>query len=72
MTERFSDMKSLNFFRLLDFEVLDFAKPKGFPYAELASLLKMYPFFDSWRLKNEQLVVYEEKRFHKVPSDCFR
>uniref|UniRef100_A0A671PJX7 DUF4371 domain-containing protein n=1 Tax=Sinocyclocheilus anshuiensis TaxID=1608454 RepID=A0A671PJX7_9TELE len=68
MTER-----DRNFFRLLDFSAFaDFAKPKGFPDAELASLLKVYPFFDSWRLKNELLVVYEEKRFHKALSDLLQ
>lgn len=63
----------MNFFRLLDFAAFaDFAKQKGFPDEEMATLLKVYPFFDSWWLKNLLLVVYEDKHFHKVPRDLLQ
>uniref|UniRef100_UPI00358EC1B0 uncharacterized protein n=1 Tax=Myxine glutinosa TaxID=7769 RepID=UPI00358EC1B0 len=73
LSERFIDMKKLDFFQILDCKLFkDVSKGKAFPLKEMKVLLETYPFFDEQRLKNELQAIYEDASFHKPPGELFK
>lgn len=70
MTQRFTDMKSLDFFRVLDNGSFQkYSQPSGFPGRELSQLVVTYPLFDEQRLRNELQIIYADALFHKPPGE---
>lgn len=73
LSDRFTDMKKLSFFRVLDNGLFrEFNEPNGFPVNEIAMLSETYPFFDQQRLRNELQAIYEDVNFHKAPTDLLQ
>lgn len=73
MTQRFADMEHLSFFRVLDHTSFAmFCKPAAFPSRELAQLISTYPVFDEQKLRNELHTVYNNKLFHRPPTELLQ
>lgn len=73
MVQRFADMEHLSFFRLLEHtSFATFCKPTAFPSSELAQLVKMYPFFDELKLRNELHTLYNNRLLHKPPAELLQ
>lgn len=63
--ERYSSIKKLNYFNLLNHEKFDFFK-QTFPNSEFDALRDFYPaYFDFVRLKNELVAINSSEEFSK-------
>lgn len=47
-------------------------KPAAFPSRELAQLISTYPVFDEQKLRNELHTVYNNKLFHRPPTELLQ
>lgn len=73
MVQRFADMEHLSFFRVLEHtSFATFCKPTAFPSSELAQLVKIYPFFDEQKLRNELHTLYNNRLLHKPAGELLQ
>lgn len=73
MVQRFADMEKLSCFRVLEHtSFATFCKPTTFPSSELAQLVKMYPFFDEQKLRNELHTLYNNRLLHKPAGELLQ